>query len=242
MHLPDPSPAARPRAGRAAFTLVELLTVVAIVAILAAILIPTIGKIRRSANRASCASNLRQIGTALAGYCADHRNALPGYEKIKDHTGTYYALGRSAGPVWWVEGGQPTRDFVAQLLPYLSITIPAGSTSGVARVMVCPASPMAGDSTPAASYYLGTAVLTTDGTLKRPFAYNGKRSLMLGDIAFPPKAAALFDLDAEILAQLHEGSVAGAPATPVHDDVRNVLYFDGHVSAVTKDTNPEEKL
>jgi len=46
-----------------AFTLIELLTVVAIIAVLAAILIPAVGKVRDSAQQADCVSNLRQLTT-----------------------------------------------------------------------------------------------------------------------------------------------------------------------------------
>lgn len=46
---------------RSGFTLIELLTVIAIIGILSAILIPTIGVVRKSASKATSASNLRQI-------------------------------------------------------------------------------------------------------------------------------------------------------------------------------------
>lgn len=59
------------------FTLIELLTVVAIVGILAAILFPTIGKIRESAAKSVCAGNLHQIAIATLAYAGDHKGALP---------------------------------------------------------------------------------------------------------------------------------------------------------------------
>lgn len=60
-----------------AFTLIELLTVIAIIGILAAILIPVVGKVRESASRAACASNLRQISLGTLAYASDNRNLLP---------------------------------------------------------------------------------------------------------------------------------------------------------------------
>ena len=51
---------------KSAFTLIELLTVIAIIGILAAILIPVVGAVRDSARNAQCISNLRQLGVASA--------------------------------------------------------------------------------------------------------------------------------------------------------------------------------
>lgn len=60
-----------------AFTLVELLTVIAIIGILAALILPTVGKMRQSARSAQCKSNLRQIGIAAALYSADNKQQFP---------------------------------------------------------------------------------------------------------------------------------------------------------------------
>lgn len=59
------------------FTLIELLTVIAIIGILAAIIIPTVGTVRDKAQRAVDANNLREIAKAAMIYAADNNDRLP---------------------------------------------------------------------------------------------------------------------------------------------------------------------
>ncbi len=56
-----------------AFTLVELLVVIGIIALLISILLPTLGKVRATANTTKCLSNLRQIATAYNLYLTESR-------------------------------------------------------------------------------------------------------------------------------------------------------------------------
>ncbi|EIP99215.1 prepilin-type N-terminal cleavage/methylation domain-containing protein [Opitutaceae bacterium TAV1] len=72
----NPRAVPRPLA-RDAFTLVELLTVVAIIGILAGIMIPTVSKVRKTAQTARCISNLRGLGGALALFAVDNKDKLP---------------------------------------------------------------------------------------------------------------------------------------------------------------------
>lgn len=72
-------PDSAPDAGRVAgaFTLVELLAVIGVLAILACLVVPAISSGAMAANRAKCASNLRQIGQAILLYAGDHDGVLP---------------------------------------------------------------------------------------------------------------------------------------------------------------------
>ena len=66
-----------PKAARRAFTLIELLVVIAIISLLAAILFPVFGRVRENARRATCQSNMKQIGMAFAQYAQDYDEYLP---------------------------------------------------------------------------------------------------------------------------------------------------------------------
>lgn len=59
------------------FTLVELLVVIVILGFLMALLLPALQGARRKADSMGCASNLRQIGIAISGYCADFDGYYP---------------------------------------------------------------------------------------------------------------------------------------------------------------------
>lgn len=67
----------RPTRAARGFTLIELLTVIAILAILAGLLFPVLASARRSAQKSTCGSNLRQLAVAIQLYAQDYDQVLP---------------------------------------------------------------------------------------------------------------------------------------------------------------------
>lgn len=70
-------PSSHARFAGKGFTLIELLVVIAIIAIMAALLLPALGRAKRSAQRITCVSNLRQLRLALGIYTTDNAGQMP---------------------------------------------------------------------------------------------------------------------------------------------------------------------
>jgi len=84
---------------RGAFTLIELLTVIAIIGILAALIFPTVGKVRETAQRTVDANNLREIVKAAQIYAADNNDRLPDPQALQAQNPAPLTGGQ--GPFLW---------------------------------------------------------------------------------------------------------------------------------------------
>ena len=122
---------ARPNENRA-FTLVELLVVVSIIALLAAMLLPSLRRAREQAKLAVCGSNLKQLGAALHLYAADYAGMIPrGPNRADDFD---FAANDLATNQLWIGAAGPFHAREYNGLGRLLATVTAQ-----ARVGFCPA-------------------------------------------------------------------------------------------------------
>jgi prepilin-type processing-associated H-X9-DG protein/prepilin-type N-terminal cleavage/methylation domain-containing protein len=100
--------------GRLAFTLVELLAVIAIIGILAALLLMAVSQAKARAQRTQCANNLHQLGIGLQAFVGDN-GAYPLYSNPNYYRGAYPEY-----KVMWVTA-----------LQYTELSVPGNSTNHV---------------------------------------------------------------------------------------------------------------
>ncbi len=131
------------------FTLVELLVVVAIIAVLAALLAPVYAQTKRAAWRAQCQSNLAQIAKAFEGYLADNNGCYPNTDD------PYLWMGRH----WrW-----PMKSYVAYGAVYDADDIDGANqiTHRTNTILSCPADPTNAETWDRTSYGYSAAFYHT---------------------------------------------------------------------------------
>ncbi|EIP97727.1 prepilin-type N-terminal cleavage/methylation domain-containing protein [Opitutaceae bacterium TAV1] len=204
-------PALPPQGG---FTLIELLTVIAIIGILAGIMIPTVGKVRRMANDAQCKTALRQWGVAMQLYIDDNKGRLPGPCLV--------VLDRSMDVLPEVIDNNG-RQLFRFLAPYMNLK--NHNDTLVPEAYVCSGWTRETPN-PDGSIYLTR--MPDHRTIALPYGY-GKPPMLYTDVLamrYIKEMVALVDLDDAFVADDYSKR---APSGPVHGDHRNALFWDWHV-------------
>ncbi|WP_052362487.1 prepilin-type N-terminal cleavage/methylation domain-containing protein [Geminisphaera colitermitum] len=212
----------------AAFTLVELLTVIAIIGILAAIIIPTVGAVRESARAARCTSNLRQLQLANIAHANNDRNGTYVPCSIIPEDGT------SSDRIVWYS----TTDYTRQLGITRDFDANRSNTAvkqGWPRALLCPNATIDG------------------GWIARSYAYNisslsgstmssgSKVIVTMSEIPRPSRVIAFVDalgwsIKFESGLGEYTGEIDNTSNTVAfrHRNTANAAFFDGHVERLDK--------
>jgi prepilin-type N-terminal cleavage/methylation domain-containing protein/prepilin-type processing-associated H-X9-DG protein len=185
-----------------AFTLIELLVTIAIIAILAAILLPSLTKVKARTKAVACMNNLRQFGIALHTYAADNDDYFPpegSGTSLNSEVGWYIALPRAMGiPTY---NDMPWRTNAAVPL--------------TRSPLICPANTNRSNGYNLFHYCLNEHI---DGTGA------GDRRVRVSSIAHPVHVVWLFDNGGRA-ARAQQNNVH----TNLHGNGANISFIDGHV-------------
>ena len=200
------------------FTLIELLVVIAIIAILAAILFPVFARARENARRASCQSNMKQLGLGIIQYTQDYDEKMPGQI---DPNGAVF----QGAPDAWAVGQEA--NWMQGIFPYVKSK----------QIYLCPS--ISKPYAPAETINNDTYVLNGMTRYMSIAAFTStSRTFQLTEMMDAVTQRSLmwpFDGCTTVPGSCNTLTTSLAPATganlpaDVHFDGQNYLYADGHV-------------
>ncbi len=210
------------------FTLIELLTVIAIIGILAAILIPVVSKVRESARAANCTSNLREIGGAIALYTNDNGRTPPSRDPRSS------GGARTLAWTLWTYVGYDMSSFGSEM---------SGRTGNQMTVFNCPSTENNPIPTPDStvftsrphSYILNMGAAAT--ILGGDFENGVNNGFPIENLHTPSRTVSVFECSFYYGGADHYHNQYGLMS---HDGSSNFLYWDGHVERFSYEDVPDE--
>jgi prepilin-type N-terminal cleavage/methylation domain-containing protein/prepilin-type processing-associated H-X9-DG protein len=185
-----------------AFTLVELLVVVAIIAILAVILLPVLNSAKAKAQAVQCRNNLRQWGIATQLFAAEHNDFLP-----RDGS----ASGSSTTAGWYVDLPEEMNLPIYAEMPWrTNASIEPGKS-----VWICPSNPRRSNGANLFHYCLNEHVN----------GIGASNQVMISSIPLPAATVWLFD-NGGLAPVAQENNVH----TNLHNHGAQFVFLDGHVA------------
>lgn len=233
-----------PTRPRSAFTLIELLTVIAIIGILAAILIPVVGSVRESARGAKCSSNMRQIGQGLLMYASENGGRGPAGRDDTRHEESGGGAGSTSLASTFHYAVWPyVHESLDTLIHdgYVNTIIGLSSTE---NVFLCPtrySSYPVASSAPAEIFFSGTS--ESFGSARYHYAINtmaapnrnSRLEVPIDSMTTPSRTVAIVE---SYYWYEQESYYFGRFGVVPHGDGANFLFYDGHVERVNRSAIP----
>jgi prepilin-type N-terminal cleavage/methylation domain-containing protein len=204
------------------FTLTELLVVIGIIGILAALLFPAFSAAKSYAKRTTCLNNLKQINLGVRMYADDHDNVLS-------------LVSTNTSPNVWT-------DYKSWMKSYVGLH---GTSSPQDKLFACPADTFYYTDAYAASYKAGSIHLLSDynyssyffnaGNIRKDFATNsfpGIAGRNLTSIKNPARTVLIEDAPATIPYSWHQPQKLPSGKYGVNDAKNMVSFVDGHVNYI----------